>query len=110
MFLDLLMMIATPRAKPFTRIATAAAISLALTSFNASAETVASATATPAATTTNAVLNANAKVGATRTATVTGKPAVRARQTPRMAATPEQCSVFWCGRRQVSWLVLGVGF
>lgn len=93
-------MTATPRARLLARLTFMAAASLTLTSLDARAETAASA---PTAT-----LDANAKVSIAKASPVAAKQ--RTRQPVRVAAQPEPCSSFWCGRRQVSWLILGIGF
>lgn len=100
------MILAAPRLTSLRHLASAAALGLTLMSGTALAETVAAAPGMAA--TSSAILNAQAKVNNVRATPAT--KSVRVRQPARVAAQTEPCSWFSCGRRQVSWLVLGVGF
>lgn len=100
------MILAAPRLTSLRHLASAVALGMTLMSGTALAETVAAAPGIAA--TSSAILNAQAKVNNVR-ATPATRPA-RLPRTVRIAAQPARCTWFSCGRQQVSWLILGVGF
>lgn len=99
------MIAAASRLTSFRHLASAVALGLALASGAAMAETV---TAPGMTATSGAILNAQAKVNNLKATPAT--KSVRVRQRARVAAQPARCAWFSCGRQQVSWLILGVGF